>query len=110
MAARKAKQKEPAKPEFPVSFETFRHISAYTQDGLNQTEPSCWNGFVSVRKYRVTIEEIEEPIEVIQARLIKLWRECDNHHHYGPLRSAAMRYGLALNSEELGVDRKRNQS
>lgn len=78
------------------SFETFREISDYTIDNLTFENPSCFNGDVRVIKYKVTIEKIEESIEVIQKRIQKLWDECDNWHHREPLRRIGKKYGLNL--------------
>ena len=78
------------------TFETFDKINGYRESQLISKDPSCFNGIVSVRKYRVTIELIDEPMNVIHARLQKMWDECDNSHHWGPLREAAKEYGLEL--------------
>lgn len=96
-------------PEFPKVVETF-HNPSWTVGRLTDAvhrEPSCFNGMVSVRKYRVTAELINEPIEVIRLRLIKLWRECDNSHHTHPIYSAGKEYGLDLDINLKGIDRKR---
>jgi hypothetical protein len=79
-----------------VSFETFRNIDLYEQRNLQDKEPSCFNGSVKIRKYRVTIELIEEPNEVLAERLQKLWDECDNHHHWRPLKDKALQIGYEL--------------
>ena len=59
---------------------------------LKSNEATCFNGNVNVRKYKVTIELIEEPNELIIERLQKLWDECDNYHHWTPLRIEAKKY------------------
>lgn len=82
--------------DYPKSFETFRPIGDYTMRDMTQTEPSCFNGEVKIRKYKVTIEEVEEPIEVLRQRVQKLWDECDNMHHWRPLQEAAERLGYTL--------------
>lgn len=61
-----------------------------------QKEPSAFNGYVRVRKYRITIEMVDEPIEVIQQRLQELWDKCDNMHHYDPLKNEAKKYHYEL--------------
>lgn len=61
-----------------------------------QLEPSSFNGDVRFRKYRITVEEIEEPNEVLAGRLQKLWDECDNYHHWTPLKEAAASIGYTL--------------
>lgn len=92
-------KKQPVTPE-PKSqrkvFETFREIGDYQINSLKQDAPSCFNGVVSVKRYRVIIEEIDEPDDAIRERIQKLWDECNNLHHHGPLQAIAKRYGLEL--------------
>jgi len=76
--------------------ETFRNPSSYWLRQLEQDEPSAFNGIVEVRKYRVTVELIDEPDDVIRDRIQKLWDECDNHHQWQPLKAMAKKYGLEL--------------
>ena len=68
--------------------------------------PSSFNGIVSIRKFRVTIEKIDESVEVLSERLLDLWRHCDNHHERWPLDTAAKRLGVELPSDEFGILRK----
>jgi hypothetical protein len=86
------------------SFETFRNIGNCAISNLTQKEPSCFNGSVSVVKYRVTVEVIEEPVEVLQERVRKLWRETKNMHHWMPLQNEAKKLGFELDRNELGKD------
>ena len=79
-----------------VEFETFRVLGNYEIDNLTQSNPSCFNGMARVVKYKITVEEIKEPVEVIRARIQKMWDECDNHHHWGPLRAVGKKYGMEL--------------
>jgi len=79
-----------------IEFETFREFGAYEKRNLTEEEPSCFNGNVTVRKYKITAELIDESDEVIKARIQKLWDECDNHHHRSPLKAEAEKYGLEL--------------
>ncbi len=90
----------------PITFETFREPSAYTIDGLTCTEPSCFNGWVQVRKWRITIESVDEPTEAIHARLQDLWDHCDNWHHAGPLKTAAKAAGYELKGPPGALRRK----
>jgi hypothetical protein len=76
--------------------ETFRKIGQYELGNLTSDEPSCFNGRVSIHRYRVTVEKLEEPDEVLKERIQKLWDECDNSHHWGPLQDAAKGLGLKL--------------
>lgn len=88
--------------------ETFSNPIGYDLDNLcnNHKEPSCFNSRVYVRKYKITAELVDEPIEIIQKRIKKLWHECDNYHHHEPLKYTAQKYGLELKYKECGIDRK----
>jgi hypothetical protein len=79
-----------------ICFETFKKISAYDESNLRQKDASCFNGMVRIHKFKVTIEPIEEPKEVLAERLQKLWDECDNSHHWTPLHKAAKEIGYEL--------------
>lgn len=79
-----------------ISFETFRKVGTYEQSNLLSKEASCFNGNVSIRKYKITIEPIEESNEILAERLQKLWDECDNHHHWTPLKNVAKQIGYEL--------------
>ena len=96
-------KKQPAQsgPAYPMSIETFREPGTYSLAQLKQDEPSSFNGVVSVRRYRVTVEEIAEPDEIIIARIRKLWTECNNHHQWEPLRGVGARYGIALDHKDI---------
>lgn len=85
-----------------MSFETFRRPGSYEQSNLTQSAPYCFNGLASIRKYRVVIEEIEEPAEVLAARLRELWFACDNIHHIAALRQLAAELGVELAAGERG--------
>ena len=73
--------------------ETFRQVGDYELGNLLAREPSCFNAIVSFRKYKITIELVDEPNEVLAKRLQKLWDECDNYHNWTPLKSAAKSIG-----------------
>ena len=76
-------------PAYPKVIETYRE--PWLRDVV-QDEPSAFNGDVRIQRYRVTVELIEEPIDVLRDRLRKLWREDErNHHQWGPMRAAAGR-------------------
>ena len=78
------------------TFETFRNVGDYEISNLTKSVPDCFNGMVFVTKKKITIEDVEEPIEVIQARIQKLWNEIDNHHNREPWRAMGEKYGLKL--------------
>ena len=82
------------------SFETFQPLDSWREDQMTKKEPWCFNMGVGIRKYRITVEEVEESKEVLEARLRKLWRECDNHHHWQPLQAVAKQIGIVLTHDE----------
>lgn len=69
-----AKNIKPKKEEF----ETFRDVTGYTVSQLKQAEPSCIN-FLRYKKYKVTIEEIEEPKEVYIERLNNMFDKASTY-------------------------------
>ncbi|HDZ04862.1 hypothetical protein LCGC14_0371050 [marine sediment metagenome] len=71
-----------------------------------QKEPSCFNGMVSLEKYRFTVEKIKEPVELYRERLIKIWKLTDNYHHTYPLIEKAKELGISLDRREFGIDLK----
>lgn len=80
-------------------FETFRPVEQYLENALIQRKFSCYNGMVRVRRYRITVEEIEEPVEVLAERLQYLWDHSKNHHDTMPLRKEAEKIGYTLQGE-----------
>lgn len=53
-----------------------------------------------VYRVRVTAELVEEPKEVLAARLLELWETTPyNHHHTGAFRALAVELGVVLNNE-----------
>lgn len=93
------KKRASKKPDFPKVIETFTKPDNWHTSSLlcaSAQQPSCFNGLVSIRRYRVTLEEIEESREVLIERLAKLWQEFDNVHHYQPLKRAAEELGVEL--------------
>jgi hypothetical protein len=58
-----------------IEFETFRSLeNSYTLNQLKKEEPSNIN-FLEYRKYKVTVELVEEPKEVLIQRLEGLRKE-----------------------------------
>lgn len=106
MKKKSTKHKAPEKPQFPVSFETFLRPGFYNRSTLEHKEPSCFNGYVAIRKYRITFEEVDEPIEVLRERILRLWKDCDNPHHRHPLQITANELGLELDYRDYGSNLK----
>ena len=93
---KKQSKTKPVLADSIISFDTFRKIGLYEQHNLKSKEPYCFNENVSIRKYKVTIEPIEESNDILAERLQKLWDECDNRHHWVPLRNAARQISYEL--------------
>jgi hypothetical protein len=87
----------------PVVTEGFASYTPGVQ-GL-QTEPAYWN-FLVLRRYRVTVELIDEPRDVLVERLRKLWRQDSNAHHSDTFKEAAEELGIVLDPKEYGIERK----
>jgi hypothetical protein len=79
-----------------LTFETFRKPNSFNINNLKGDKPTCFNSFVNYRKYRVTIEEIEEPKEVLIERLQDLWDHSDNYHNDMPLEVEAKKLGYTF--------------
>ena len=98
---KKSSQLPPVAPVAPTTryeCETFRNVGPLEMNQLSCSwrVPYVFNGIVGIRKWRVVAELIEESREVLIARLQKLWDECDNIHHRGPLREEAKKLGNEL--------------
>jgi hypothetical protein len=104
----KKKVSKKTEPDFPKVLETFKRLDNYEFSLLqNEKEPSCSHMGVHVERYKITVEKIPEPVEVYTKRLTKLWRECDNHHHWDALMATATRLGVKLEPDHYGKDRNR---
>ena len=79
-----------------VEFETYHPLGSWERSRLESKQPSCLNGYVQVIRYRIVCEPIEEPAEVVHARLQKLWDESTNHHDHTPLTAWAKKLGYTL--------------
>lgn len=82
------------KPE-PVVFETFTDIPRLVRQAT-QDEPSHLNNEIRVQRYRVTIELIEEPDEVIRERLLALEAERGHIDKHRCIKAEAKRLGIDL--------------
>ena len=60
----------------------------------DQRGPTCFNG-ISLRQYRVTVELVDEPIEVLRERLLELWAKSErNPHRWSGFERAAAELGM----------------
>lgn len=108
MAKRKPKAKEPPAPEFPKVIETFGDPMWMLRDATCSTfqKPDVGNMSVRFRRYRITVEVVDEPVEVLHERLRKLFRETNNWHEREPLERAAKSVGLEFDRNTFGKDAK----
>jgi hypothetical protein len=105
--AKKNKDAKVQAPEYPKTIETYYPVGSWEIRNWTSAEPSAMNGWVRFKKYKITIEEIEEPLEVLQERLEKIWVENDNSHNWGPLQAAAASIGYGFKGER-GSKRKKH--
>lgn len=91
------------KPKMVV--EMFQDPRWWLHDRSQNSEPSCVN-FLSFRKWRVTAEIIDEPIEVLRERLQELWENNTNHYRQAELEKAAEALGITL-EDRMGAKSKR---
>ncbi len=85
----------PVVPPFQFVTETYSDPT-WNLKHYESSDPNVFNGKVAIRRYRVTVELVEEPLEVLQARLKDLWEHCTNCHHRDPLRAEARKLGIKL--------------
>lgn len=87
---------KPAKNRYePEVLETFmppHHVISQ----LKRDEPACFNGMVHVERYRITVELIEEPKEVIEARLRALMAKATRIDPKREILAEAKRLGIKL--------------
>ena len=76
--------------------EVFGEPNDYLLQHLGSKEPRIWNGVVDVKRYRITIEEIEEPKEVLKQRLQALLLKRGHISDPDSIRTEAKRLGITL--------------
>lgn len=79
-----------------TTFETFYAIDHATIRSLQRDAPYICAGSVSYRKYRVTVELIDEPKSILAERLEDMWANTTNCHHAEALHKAAKAIGIKL--------------
>lgn len=82
-----------------------------------QPPKEATNAIIRIERYRVTVERIEEPVEVLRDRLKKLWRTDErNSHHWDAFQHEAIRLGMCTDwtsfcqefpIDEHGIERKK---
>lgn len=97
--ARRKTKRVPAPP--PPDRQVIETYGRPRIERVQQTEPDAFNGMVFVERYRVTIEKIEEPVDVLRARLVDLWETCErNIHLWDPIREKAIKLGCVKDRAE----------
>lgn len=80
----------------PQVLEVFGKPTEYSLNQLGSCKPSVFNDVVKVERYRVTIEKIEEPNEVLRERMIVMMAERGHIDKNSNLRAEAKRLGITL--------------
>lgn len=87
-------------PKYPKVVETWGEPSFTWNTFWTEMPTDAINGNIKIERYRVTVEKIEEPIEVLRARLLKLWRTDEhNPHHYEAFQHWAEKLGMDFQKE-----------
>lgn len=76
--------------------EVFGLPNDYVLSQLGKTEPNIWNGQVSVKRYLITVEEIEDSAEDLKERLQSLLRQRGHIDNANSIRAEAKRLGITL--------------
>lgn len=97
------KKKQVKAEETKIELETFMPIGFYEIRQMEQEEPSNFNGWVRIKKYKVTVEVVEEPKEVLYERLLDLWEKCEGYRYREPLILAAKELGYELDDNRCGI-------
>ena len=97
--------------EYPKVFDHFGEPGWAIRNLGN--EPRVMNGVVDVERYTIRIEKVDEPEDVVIARLKRVWRTSErNTHTWDPVRSFVIKkfgwsYGRAMAefpAEDQGAD------
>ena len=97
-------KKKAVKPKkvWPVVKDTFGDPTWRLDMFDNNSKPSAFNGMVHFRRYRITVDLIDEPKEILIERLKILWENETNSHQYDPIRAAALGLGCELEANDFG--------
>ena len=79
--------------------ETFKKLDQYELNILENTKPSAVNS-LRYRKYKITIELIEESDEVLTKRLQKLYDETNGYRKRDMILKEAEHKGFVINKNE----------
>lgn len=102
-AAKSAKRARPTPPPYPRVYEMYDDFK-FGLENSRQRSPLVGNGSVSIRRYRITVELIDESKEVLAERLRMLWRGTTNGYDQDTLLREAKRLGVELDPFGFGAD------
>jgi hypothetical protein len=81
---------------FPTTFQTFFPVGTHNIRDWTQSKPSSFNALIRVKKYRVTIEEVQEPEDVIIDRLVELYKNADSYRERAAIEDYAEACGFNI--------------
>lgn len=101
MTAKRVRKPRLVRQPKKIEFETFRSIKMeYEISWMAQSKPSVFdNNEVRIRKNKITVEVMDEPEHILQARLQKLWNEELNEDNRNALMYEARKLGYELEGE-----------
>lgn len=83
------------KTQHRLSITTYRSPGYSLSEWRDENEPSFVNN-LRYRKWRITAELVDEPLEVLQERLQKMWEQDTNWHHGSRYEAEAQALGFEL--------------
>lgn len=78
-----------------TEFETYGDPTHFIERLVTE-KPSALNNIIRVQRYRITVELIEEPKEVLKCRLLELSNEGGHIDRRKRIRAAASKLGITL--------------
>ena len=107
VAADAPPEEAPRRPRYPLVYESYSDNEwSIRSNAAAFSRPLAVAGQVRVRRFRITVELLDEPVDVIQGRIRALWRESTNHKMRVELTECAAEYGMVLDPQEWGIDAK----
>jgi hypothetical protein len=93
-----AKKKAPVET-WPKVYESYKEPDGYQFQNKAWENPYCFNGIVSLHQYRITVQRVEEPTDVILDRARSLYATLESRSQ-DTLRQYVLReYGVDLREQ-----------